>query len=291
MPVLAVSLALAAAVAHAAWNIVAHGSSRSGVAFLWWGAAFSAGIWALAIPLTGGLGRADPAGFLLGVVVSGALHVAYMLVLQRGYVSGDLSTVYATARGTGPLLTVLIAMGLLGERPDLLALLGVALVVGGVVAFGILGRPATRGAARGADPALVYGLLTGVAIAVYTVWDAYVVTGLGVAPVAFMVGCCAVEVLFFTAMLLRGGGAPARLRGELRRGWRPLLAFGVLSPLSYVLVLTAVTMAPVSLVAPMREVSVVLVGLYGVIRHRESRPVLRVLAAAIVVAGVLLIGW
>lgn len=290
MPVLAVTLALAAAVAHAAWNIVAHGSSRSGVPFLWWGAVLSAGIWAFAVPLTGGIGRADIAGLLVGIAVSGALHVVYMLVLQRGYASGDLSTVYATARGTGPLLTVLIAMGLLGERPGLLALLGVALVVGGVVAFGIIGRAPVRQGVRGADPALVYGLLTGAAIAVYTVWDAYVVTGIGVAPVAFMVGCCAVEVLFFTALLLRRGGTAVRLRGELRRDWRRLLAFGVLSPLSYVLALTAVTMAPVSLVAPVREASVVLVGLYGVIRHRESRPVLRVAAAAVVLLGVLLIG-
>ncbi|WP_053383976.1 EamA family transporter [Leucobacter celer] len=290
MPVLAICLALAAAVAHAAWNIAAHGSSRSGVPFLWWGALCSATIWTVVIPLTGGIGRADLAGFLLGVGASGVLHVAYMLVLQRGYASGDLSTVYATARGTGPLLTVLIAMALLGERPGPTALLGVALVVGGVVAFGIVGRPAARGLRRGADPALVYGLLTGAAIAVYTVWDAYVVTELGVAPVAFMVGCCAVEVVLFTAMLLRRGDAAARLGGALRRNWRRLLVFGVLSPLSYVLALTAMTLAPVSLVAPMREASVVLVGLYGVIRYRESRPILRVLAAVIVVLGVLLIG-
>lgn len=290
MPALAIGLALAAAVAHATWNIVAHGSSRSGVPFLWWGALCSAAMWAVAIPFTGGFGRADLAGVVLGVAVSGVLHVAYMLVLQRGYASGDLSTVYATARGTGPLLTVLIAMLLLGERPGPIALLGVALVVGGVVAFGVVGRPTARGTRRGPDPALVYGLMTGAAIAVYTVWDAFVVTGWGVAPVAFMVGCSAVEVLLFTGMLLRRGGAGRRLLGEVRRNWRGLIVFGVLSPLSYVLVLTAMTIAPVSLVAPVREASVVLVGLYGVVRHRESHPALRVLAAVIVVLGVVLIG-
>jgi drug/metabolite transporter (DMT)-like permease len=137
----------------------------------------------------------------------------------------------------------------------------------------------------------VYGLLTGVGIAAYTVWDAHAVTELGIAPVAFMVGCSLAEIPFFTALLLLEGrrGALARLRAELRRNRMRLLAFGLLSPLAYVLVLTAVTLAPVSLVAPVREVSVVLVGLYGAFRHRESRPALRLVAATVVVAGVVLV--
>lgn len=291
MPISALLLVLAAAITHAAWNIIAHGSSRSGVPFLWWGSVASALLWAVAVPFTGGLGSASAGAFLLGVGVSGALHVLYMLVLQRGYARGELSTVYATARGTAPILTVLVAVALLGERPGPGALIGVALVIGGVAAFGIVGRPAPGLRRCGFDPGLGYGLLTGVAIAAYTVWDAHAVAGMGIAPVAFMVGCSVAEIPFFTAMLRleRRGGALARLRDELRRNAVRLLAFGVLSPLAYVLVLTAVTLAPVSLVAPVREVSVVLVGLYGAIRHRESRPVLRLLAAGIVVAGVLLV--
>ncbi|WP_024355975.1 EamA family transporter [Leucobacter chironomi] len=291
MPLSALLLVLAAAITHAAWNIIAHGSSRSGLPFLWWGSVASALLWAVAVPFTGGLGSASAGAFLLGVGVSGALHVLYMLVLQRGYARGELSTVYATARGTAPILTVLVAVALLGERPGPGALVGVALVIGGVAAFGIVSRPGPGLRRRGVDPGLGYGLLTGVAIAAYTVWDARAVSGMGIAPVAFMVGCSLAEIPFFTAMLLleRRGGALARLRDELRSNAVRLLAFGVLSPLAYVLVLTAVTLAPVSLVAPVREVSVVLVGLYGAIRHRESRPLLRLLAAGIVVAGVLLV--
>ncbi|WP_440311522.1 EamA family transporter [Leucobacter chromiireducens] len=287
----ALLLVLTAAVCHAAWNIIAHRASGSGMPFLWWGSLVSALIWVWVIPFTGGIGDATLGGVLLGVLVSGVLHVVYMVVLQRGYARGDLSTVYATARGTGPLLTVLIAVLFLGERPGGWALGGVALIILGVVAFGLVGRQGRR--QPGLDPALVYGLLTGVAIASYTVWDAYTVTELGVAPVAFMVGCALAEVPFFTLALLRRGGArtaAARLAAEWRGSWKRLLAFGVLSPLSYVLVLTAITLAPVALVAPMREVSVVLVGLYGAWRFRESRPVLRIAAALVVVVGVTLIG-
>lgn len=291
MSLTALLLVLAAAVCHAAWNIIAHRASGSGVPFLWWGSLVSALIWLWVIPLTGWTGDATAPSMLLGVLVSAVLHVGYMVVLQRGYTQGDLSTVYATARGTGPVLTVLMAVLFLGERPSGWALSGGALIVLGVIGFGIIGRQQRP---RGRlDPALVYGLLTGGAIACYTVWDAFAVTELGIAPVAFMVGCAFAEVPFFTVALLRRDGpktAFTRLAAEWRATWKRLLAFGVLSPLSYILVLTAITMAPVALVAPMREVSVVLVGLYGAWRYRESHPVLRIAAALVVVVGVVLIG-
>ncbi|WP_017794181.1 EamA family transporter [Leucobacter salsicius] len=295
MSVTALILVLAAAVAHASWNIIAHSASRSGMPFLWWGSVGSALLWAGAIPFTGGIGSARVGDVLLGVGVSSVLHVAYMLVLQRGYAHGELSTVYATARGTGPTLTVLFAVVALGDRPGAVALAGVGLVLAGVVAFGLISRvnarPVTAGRSR-FDPSLSYGLLTGTAIAAYTVWDAYTVNELGMAPVAFMVGCSLAEVPFFSAAMLRRGWRVAvrDLRSELRLQWRRMAAFSLLSPLSYVLVLTAFTMAPVALVAPMREVSVVLIGLYGAWKFRESKPVLRIIAALVVVAGVVLIG-
>ncbi|NJI21385.1 hypothetical protein HBJ00_22535, partial [Aeromonas veronii] len=92
------------------------------------------------VPFTGGLGTDDLAGFALGVAVSGVLHVLYMAVLQRGYREGTLSTVYATARGTGPFLSVIVAMVLLGERPSAVALIGVAAIIAGVVAIGMIDR-------------------------------------------------------------------------------------------------------------------------------------------------------
>ncbi|MEB4614808.1 hypothetical protein OOT08_09175, partial [Leucobacter sp. M11] len=121
MSTTALLLVLAAAVAHALWNVIAHGSSKSGLPFLWWGAVASATIWSVAIPMTGGLGTGTVRSFLVGAGVSALMHVGYMLLLQRGYARGDLSTVYATARGTGPILTVVIAVLLLGERPGSLA--------------------------------------------------------------------------------------------------------------------------------------------------------------------------
>ncbi|GAA2911868.1 drug/metabolite transporter (DMT)-like permease [Microbacterium keratanolyticum] len=286
MSLLAFVLVFGAALAHAAWNIIAHGVSRAGLPFLWWGAVASTVLWAFAVPFTGGLGTDDLWGVGIGVLVSGVLHVAYMLVLQHGYRVGNLSTVYATARGTGPFLAVLIAIVLLGERPTPLALVGVAAIIVGVVAIGFVDRGASGSPRRGIDPALLFGLLTGVAIAVYTIWDAHAVRTWNLSPVAFMVGTTLVQIPFYSFAVRRQWGAVRELG---RRQWRRILAFGILSPLSYILVLTAITMAPVALVAPLREVSVVLVSLFGAFVLKESRPGWRVAASVVVLAGVILL--
>lgn len=280
----ALSLVLAAAVAHAAWNIIAHGVSRAGIPFLWCGAVVSAIAWGLVIPFTGGIGD-DVHGFLIGIGVSGILHVVYMLVLQRGYREGNLSTVYATARGTGPFLAVIAAVVLLGERPSLPALVGVLAVIVGVVALGLVDRTATE-RRRGIDPAVLYGLFTGVMIATYTIWDAHAVRTWSINPVAYMVGTCVAEVLVYTLLLRRRRDETIALA---RMQWRRILAFAVLSPLSYILVLYAITIAPVALVAPLRELSVVLVSLFGVFVLKEQRPARRLIAATVVVAGIVLL--
>lgn len=285
MSPLAFALVFGAAVAHAAWNIIAHGISRAGVPFLWWGSVGSTLVWIGVVPFTGGLGADDLGSFVLGVAVSSVLHVGYMTVLQRGYREGNLSTVYATARGTGPFLSVIIAVVLLGERPSAIALVGVAAVIVGVVAIGLVDR-GSAARSRRIDPGILFGVLTGVAIAVYTIWDAHAVRTWNLSPVAFMVGTTLLQVPFYSIAVRRRWDAVWALG---RTQWRRILAFGILSPLSYILVLTAIQIAPVALVAPLREVSVVLVSLFGVFVLRESRPAWRIAASLVVVAGIVLL--
>jgi len=306
MSTTALLLVLAAAVCHAGWNVVAHGVSRLGTPFLWWGAVASTVLWLPVVPATGGLG-ASVGGLAVGAGVSAVLHVVYMTVLQRGYAAGALSTVYATARGSGPAVSAVLAVLLLGERLSVTAVVGIAVVVAGVVATGLIDRrpsvpptPRLPGGSVSSDPAgstsgrrrrcldpgIAWGLLTGLAIASYTIWDAHALRTWGLSPVSFMVGVTLAEIAFYSATL-------GRRRGELvavvRTHWPRVLAFGVLSPLSYILVLTAIRTAPVALVAPARETSVVMVAVFGALVLREGSLVKRLAASAVVLGGIALL--
>jgi drug/metabolite transporter (DMT)-like permease len=126
-------LIASAAIAHASWNFFAK-QARGGLPFVWLAGVCAATLYALpaAIQLLVGSRSITTAGiaFMLG---SGCLHSAYFTTLQRGYVEGDLSVVYPLARGTGPALSVLAAVVILGERPGPLALVGATLIVAAVL--------------------------------------------------------------------------------------------------------------------------------------------------------------
>ncbi|WP_216216183.1 DMT family transporter [Amycolatopsis aidingensis] len=275
-------LVFLAALGHACWNLVAK-RVGGGARFVW--LYYTVSAVALA-PVAGcvlllGDEPAHPS-WLLASAVTALLHVGYGVVLQRGYAAGDLSVVYPLARGTGPLLAVLAAILLLAERPGPLGLAGAGLVVTGVLVISSGGSgPESGGRARRAG--IGYGLLTGVLIAGYTLWDAYAVTTLAVPPlVYFGTGAVLQSLLLAPA----AAGAP----GEVGRLWRrhrgEVLLVGLLSPAAYLLVLFAMRLAPVSLVAPMRELSIVLGGLAAWRMFGEANPVRRITGSGVVLAGI-----
>lgn len=277
----ALSFVLVAAVVHAAWNLAAKRISSGGTQFVW--LYYTVGA-VLLLPVTAVMlvVEADRPqwSWLLAGVVTAVLHVAYGVVLQRGYRVGDLSVVYPVARGTGPLLSVLAAVLVLGERPGPLGLLGAFLVIAGVLVIST-GR-------GGGDPHAVkagigYGLLTGAVIAGYTLWDAHSVTGLGVPPVVYF----GLGSVLQSVLLVPGALAD---RAEVGRIWREqrreVFLVAILSPIAYILVLFALTMAPVSLVAPARELSIVLGGLAAWLVLGERDVVRRLAGSVIVLAGI-----
>jgi drug/metabolite transporter (DMT)-like permease len=273
---LALALVLVAAGAHAGWNLLAK-QARGGVAFVWMNSVTTVALWWPAAlvdaALQGGLSWAG-AGFMAG---SGALHAGYFAALQRAYSTGDLSVVYPLARGTGPALSVAAAVVVLGERPDAVALAGGLLIVAAVLVLATPPAGARRSAGTGA------AALTGVFIAAYTVWDAHAVTDLHQPPVAYLWGLTSCEVLLMAPFAQRDRAAISASRREDRR---PILGVAVLSPLAYVLVLWALTRAPVALVAPAREASVVVGAVLGVQVLGEGHAVRRVLAATAIAAGI-----
>ena len=271
MPPGVLALVLAAAFAHAGWNFLAKGA-EGGARFVWLCAAVGTLIW---LPALGAAVAVDPGelGWLaLGLMVgSGLLHTVYFTLLQRGYGAGDLSLVYPLARGTGPLLSGAAAIVLLGERPSALALAGGLIIIGAV--FSLVGR------AHGSREAVIFAVLTGVAIASYTLWDKHAVGPSELSPVIYYWGTNLTVALVLLPVVLRRGTLP---RGELRRA----SAVGLLSPLAYVLVLFALARAPVSVVAPARETSILIGVLLGTTVLGEGEGHRRLIAAAAIVLGV-----
>lgn len=283
MSLLVLGLVGVAAIAHAAWNIAIKRAGASGPGFLWLSFIVGTivflpfGVWSV---VDSGV---DLLHWLWLAVVSGALQIVYFFLLQRGYRKGDVSVVYPLARGTGPLLTVVFAMILFGERPGLVALAGAAFVIVGVVTTGLAG-----GLAHAADnrAGIFYGLAIGILIAVYTLWDSAAVTVGGMPAVGLYWGS-----VLFQFLLLAPAGLRSRtgLAATAKRHWVAILIVGVLAPLTYIIVLLAFQLAPVSVVAPAREVSVVLVGLASWLFLHEPHPARRLVGAGIVLAGIALL--
>ena len=295
---IAALLIAGAALAHATWNIAMKRAGTSGTPFI--AATLLIGIVAFAPFGIGSLVAAPPAApvwFAL-IVGSAALQLAYFLLLQRGYRLADVGVVYPVARGVGPLLSVIAAIVLLAERPSPLALAGAMLVVAGVVVIGLAGArqhraddSSTDGTAQRAASArrargIRYGALVGVVIAAYTLWDAAAVTLAGLEPLGYYWASMVVQLLVLGALALR---APATAVATARAHPVAAVLVGVLSPLAYIAVLYAYQLAPVAIVAPAREVSVVLIALAGWMLFREPHPVRRLLGSVVVLVGIALL--
>ncbi|GAA2776483.1 EamA family transporter [Saccharopolyspora taberi] len=285
MGIVAVLLVIAAAFAHAGWNFFAKRAGTAGPGFVWLGAACSTTLYlpvAAVSALWTGLPEWDIG--LLAVFVTAVLHLGYFVFLQRGYAVGDMSVVYPLARGTGPMLSMVIAILVLGERPGVLGVAGGLLVVLGVFVIGFSdGVPRSAASFAG----IGFGLLTGSLIALYTVWDAYAVTALALSPLVFDWANNAMRTFLLAPYAVRQRG---RIAGIWRDHRTEVLAVAVLSPLAYILVLFAMRIAPVSMVAPARELSIVLAGLLAWRVLGEAQAGRRLGGAAVVLAGVVLLG-
>lgn len=283
MPLKTLALLVMAAVIHASWNAGAKAARGNAFVFVWANASLSSLVY---LPLALVLVWTD-AGMItwhiaLAAIVSGVLHIGYALSLQTGYAWSDLGVVYPTARGVGPLLTMVVAVGVLGEKLTPGQVVGALGVIGGIMIVAASGR-----VQRSRVPAgVAFGTLTGTMIAGYTLWDNHAVVDWNIHPIVLFVFSHAVQAGLMT---------PGALRR--RRHWPesitpnrwPILLVALLAPVSYILVLYAMKTAPVSLVAPVRETSIVIGALLGWLVFKEPRPQWRVVGAAVVLAGVALI--
>ena len=279
MPLSALLLILAAAFFHATWNLILKKSPGGGIPFFWLVAWIESLVYLpVATFVIVHTGYRPDALAIMMMLGSAVIHVTYFAFLDRGYRTGDLSVVYPLARASGPLLTILAAVVLLGERPAPQALAGAFMI--GMGAVLLSGNPLAMFRKGGSGTG--FALLTGSMIAIYTVWDRQAVAALLIPPVIYYWGSIVLRLVVTTPHTLRH---MPQVRMIWRDSRKAVITVALLSPLSYCLALFAMQLAPLSYVAPAREVSILIAALYGTHLLKEGDAPRRVTAALLMVLG------
>jgi drug/metabolite transporter (DMT)-like permease len=283
---IAIGLALAAAVLHGTWNVLVKVSGDPMTTFR--RATFFAALATTPLALAGWLIAGRPsltpaaAGF---AAISALLELAYLWLLSAAYRRGELSVVYPIARGSAPLLSVVAGLGLLGERLAPGQLAGVAFLLIGILAVTL---PQTSGRAT------VPALLTGVAIAAYSAVDRVGVR----LSTPWLYGWLLITLLAVgLAISMWVGGKIAQRRNSTPATveippvtWRQGALIGVFMWGGYLLILVALSIAPLSVVAPVREIAVVAVAVWGIWKLRERKgALLKLFGASATLVGVALL--
>jgi drug/metabolite transporter (DMT)-like permease len=277
---LALALALGATCLHGIWNVLLKTSGdplrlttrATGSAMI-----IMSPIAVVAWLLVGRPGF-PPEAWLLAAL-SGMLELAYFVCLSTAYRHGELSLVYPLARGTAPLLAVPIGLVLLRERLSPIELAGVGLLLVGIW---VVRRPVPAG------PALLPALATGIFIAAYSAVDREGVQLAAPWLYAWVLGV-------ITALLLVGWlrFVQPRLQDSASVSspdttvWSRAVVVGVLMVIAYLMVLFALRLAPLAIVAPVREAAIVLVTGWGIWRLGERQGAwLRLGGAAGILLGI-----
>jgi drug/metabolite transporter (DMT)-like permease len=274
----AFALALGAAVLHAGWNVLLAGS-RDSVATTGALLAFGTLVLAPAALLTGSGVSSEALPFVAG---SAALELAYFVLLARAYRDGELGVVYPVARGSAPIVVLVLSVVGLGVGVSWIAALGVGSVASGVL---LLARGTKRRVPRARrdrvgirrDRDVFFGLGIGLAIAGYTLVDS---EGLAHAdPLAYLFMVTSVcAVAYCGGLMATGHGGQLKAAVNPRAALTAAAVFG-----AYAMVLAALELAPAASVAAVRESSVVIAALFAWLFLGEPR---RLLPGALVAAGV-----
>ena len=284
MTSLAIFLVLSSAFTHALWNFVAK-RAIGGISFIWLFGLIEVVLYFPVMLFIFSQGDIILGGIEWVMIIGSALfHIAYFVSLTRGYQVGDLSIVYPFSRGIGPLLSTIAAIILLSERPSLVALFGTFLITLGII--GLTGDPRKfRG--KNLTKGLLWAGLTGIAIAGYTIWDSYAVGTVKLSPFIFQWGVTTVRLVILTPIALRQWDhvQTAWIKDKWKAG-----IVAILSSLSYILMLFALSFSQVSYVAPLRSISILIGVVMGAYLLKEGNLQQRFGAAGIMVIGAIALG-
>lgn len=281
MSVYVLVLVLTAAVLHASWNLLAK-KTKGKTPFIWLQYVASN---LLYLPFL--FFQAKPAAeiytqpLLWFALSSAVLHLGYFIVLQKGYRSADLSVVYPLARGSAPLVSFIAAIAFLHEPLKLSSVIGLFLIITGVLI--ITGLSFKKDNNSKIKAGIAYGVLTGLFIALYSFNDAVAIKQYGISPLVLTLATS-----FFSTVLLLPFVLPqkAELKREINQHKWIIVAIAFLSPAAYILVLEALKYAPLSVVAPARETSILLGVFIGARVFNEKDGRRRLIASVLILGGI-----
>jgi len=266
---------LAAAVLHAGWNaLLKLGDSRYATMLVLSGCQAALGA-AIAATVAWPVPEAWP-----WIVASGVIHAAYQLFLVYAYDHGDLSRVYPLARGSAPMITLVVGALWLGEAISGSETAGILLLGAGILWL-------ARGIWSGGESLrmLPYALGSAVATASYTIVDGIGARTAQGAP-AYLAWVFVITGLLFATILISLKGRACLPRAASTWGKGGLAA--VASYASYAVAVWAMTVAPIALVAALRETSILFAVLMGWLIFGERMTPAKGLSVALIVAGVVM---
>jgi drug/metabolite transporter (DMT)-like permease len=269
---------LAAAACHAGWNALLKLKLEPIMATAL--VATASGLVVIPFAFVTGLPNIESWPYLAASVI---IHIGYYLTLAQAYRFGDLGQVYPIARGSAPLLTAVLATLWLGESPGSYGWAGIGILAAGILLLALRGGRA----ARPFDARSVgFALLTSLTITSYTLVDG-IGARLAGASTAYTVWLFLLSGAVMTAYgFLRVGTS---LVWELKANWLLAVAGAALSTAAYAIAIWAMTVAPIALVAALRETSVLFGALFATLLLREPWIAARIAAAAMVLTGALLL--
>lgn len=269
---------LFAALCHAGWNALI----KTGLDPLRATALIALGAVAVALALLPFAGLPAAAAWPW-LAASVAIHVFYFAGLIEAYRAGDLGQVYPLARGAAPLMTATAAALFVGERLSATGWAGIGALAAGVLLLSVRGG---RGLAHLDRRAVGFALFTAVTICAYSVIDGVGARASGNAPgytLCLFVGNGVMLVLY--AMAREGGAVLA----PMPRLWRRAILGGAMQVMSYGIALWAMTLAPIAIVAALRETSVLFGAAIAVAMLKEPLKPVRIAAALVIVCGLVAI--
>lgn len=281
MATIAFVLVVCSGLMNATWNLFTKRSLNKTV-FLWSIHAVAAVLYMPTFLHELATREVSAAGYAL-IAISMGFQGAYIYLLGKAYTVGDLSQVYPITRGTGAMLVPLISVLFLGERLPGYAWIGLALLMAGIAALSARGRGDAAKSPPATPQLLAIAFAIGLCITGYTLTDK--LTLAHISPLALI----QVSHLGYMLTLTRGAMRSGQIRAEWRANWRTILLGAIMAPGSYLLFLFALDLAQVAQLAPIREIGIVFGTLFGILFLKEKQGTKRMIAAVLIVAGVILI--